>query len=60
VGQLIEFPSGRIITGPPEPEVMQDPLFTLVARVASACFDALAATTPDAPDPRPPFQGPTA
>ena len=48
MGELIEFPTGRIITGPPEPEGVQDDLVTLVARAASACLEALRVASPEA------------
>ena len=63
MGELIEFPTGRKMSGSAEPtsaEDMQSNLATLIARAASACLEALAATTPDAPDPRHPSQGPPA
>ena len=53
MGELIEFPTGRKMSGSAEPttaEDMQSNLVTLIARAASACLEALAATTPDAPD----------
>lgn len=63
MGDLIEFPTGRKMTGSAEPttaEDIQTDLVTLIARAATACLDALAATSPDDPHPRHPSQGPPA
>lgn len=63
MGELIEFPTGRIITGSAEPtaaDEMQADLVTLMARAASACLEALRVASPEVPNPHHPSNLPPA
>lgn len=66
MGEIIEFPTGKRLSGSPAPdanpaEPSTEPqviLATLVSQVTGACLDALTAAAGKGPDPRHPSQGP--